>query len=338
MLSNNAIIEKMISAPEKVMCITHRRDFDGLASAALIMHYFNVPLRNVFFSDHETKDMLSTLEMVENTQIRNGVAVFTDLPLNPALENIVGGIIATLKSNGDMVVWLDHHRLSKNAESMIKKCDLFEMGESRKLCGAELVYKHLVSRKKDRYGMQLTRMAHMSDFYLMKGRNKKTIIMFGHAISYVNYYANPEKGLREIVRILSEADYGNEFVSAKDALYNAEAKDNKEKLRKTITTYKVGRITIGIGSGKHVDDNEACKEMIMDGFGCDVGILINLDSGRLNMRSAKGIDCLKLATSFGGGGHPQAAGATIKGINPNTAHGIDKIRKKILDKAKRIYS
>jgi nanoRNase/pAp phosphatase (c-di-AMP/oligoRNAs hydrolase) len=37
-------------------------------------------------------------------------------------------------------------------------------------------------------------------------------------------------------------------------------------------------------------------------------VYVNLSNGTAHLRSAKGVDCSKLAEHFRGGGHPQAAG------------------------------
>ena len=338
MLSDRSIIDKISSNPGNTICVTHRRDFDGLASAAFVIHYNKIPLNNIMFSDHNKADMSRALRAMKNMHLKNGVAIFADLPLNVGIENTVKSIIKTLQDSRNTVIWLDHHRLSSSGEKLIKKCDIAVYGENKRKCAAELVYAHLVTDKSDRYGKELARMAHVSDFYLGDKRYLETLINFGHAITYINYNDNTmERNLRRLVGCISNNDYKNRFVMINDNRYKKEARINKDKLRKNVETHMIGSIRIGIGSGMHIMDNEACRNIIMDEFSCDVAVFINVNGSKLNMRSRDGIDCYQLAKSLGGGGHMQAAGAAIKGVNLKTAAGIKLVRRKILKNATTLY-
>ena len=336
-ISRAALIEKIRKHPEKTICITHKMDLDGLSSAALLLHYFKVPLENIFFSDHEVKEITSSLKLVKSSNIKDAIFIFTDIPTNAAMERIVAQIIKRAKKKGT-IVWLDHHRISENAENILKNSDFFKIGENKNKCATELVYSYLVNNKKDKYGKELSKMTHISDFYIQDKRYLEDVIRIGNAITYINYDSKPEKNLRKLVKIIADGDYRNKFVLDIAQKYKKEAAINREKLRKNVEVHKIRKIKIGIGYGRHIDDNEACRKTIIGEFGCNIGVFINLDEGKLKLRSEEGIDCFLLAKSFGGGGHPQASGATPKGVSFDTKTGIDKLKKKILQNAIKIYS
>ncbi|UHR02922.1 bifunctional oligoribonuclease/PAP phosphatase NrnA [Peptoniphilus sp. GNH] len=67
-----------------------------------------------------------------------------------------------------------------------------------------------------------------------------------------------------------------------------------------------------VGAEKH--DSEGIVEFIRDIEGLELAVLLKekKDGGvRLSMRSKSQLDCAKIASFFGGGGHTRAAGATI---------------------------
>ena len=77
---------------------------------------------------------------------------------------------------------------------------------------------------------------------------------------------------------------------------------------------------------KEVDSSDACHEMI-DRSGADISILIKTGSRTASIRSVKS-DMSALAMSFGGGGHPHAAGFEVpRAYDIGNAKG----RKRLLD-------
>ncbi len=337
MVSKNIPIHNLPYPPNKILCVSHSQDLDGIASAAMVVHYLKIPLGNVSFSDHAIEAMRSTLNMVKHSSIHDGIIVFSDLPLNDSFTSVVDKIIKTLQKRNNKVIWMDHHMLTLNAEATIAKTDMYEAGENKRFCGAELIYKNLV-KEKERYGNKLAKIAHDSDFYVTDSKYLDIILRFGSAITYVNYTPKTaERDLRKLVKILSDANYNDKFLVGLEKKYIKEAEVNKIKTRKTVTTHRIGNLTLGIGSGLHIDDNSACRGIIMDEFGSDIAVFINTAQGKLKIRSKEGIDCSLLVRSLGGGGHPQAAGASPKNVKLGTAKGLEKIRKMILENAARIY-
>ncbi len=332
----DAIIKRITESPSKCICFTHRRDLDGLGSAAMLVHYLKLPISNVFFSDHENAEMERALATIKEAGIWNGVAIFVDLPINPSMDDIVGSIIGFLRETGNLVVWLDHHRLADSSEGVVRGCDFTICGEGDE-CGTELVYDNLV-RREDGYGKELARIAHISDFYVLGTGYSGVVTNIGGAITYANYTPYNDGELRNIVVDMANGDYSSRSIMRGSENYDREAKENIKIFRDTVTVHEVGKLRIGIGSGFHIDATDACRGVIIKEFGCDIGVMINTKEGKVNFRSnSDRVDTSLLARSLGGGGHPQASGATPRGFDASTKEGIENMRKRILEKAEEAY-
>ena len=90
-------------------------------------------------------------------------------------------------------------------------------------------------------------------------------------------------------------------------------------------------IAIGFSSDKICYDD--ALEALRNKSGKDIIILVDYDKNKASIR-AQHKNIMPLALALGGGGHPHAAGFSIKGINLKSKKGRKQIINKIISKAK----
>jgi DHHA1 domain. len=94
--------------------------------------------------------------------------------------------------------------------------------------------------------------------------------------------------------------------------------------------YKI--LKVDVGFSKNLKSNNAC-EKIFEKTNADIAIFVNIKSGSVSIRRKDKckVDLTKLASYFGGGGHPYASGFNLDKESLKTIK-TKKGKQKLLDK------
>ena len=268
--------------------VSHRKDLDGIASAAILKRAF--PGARVILIDYD--DIRDAFKSLEGTKEEIYVA---DLNIGAAEKKALGSIEKIAKNA--RILWLDHH----NWDPVVRKAAEKHMTliVNRDKCASEVVFDFF--GEGDSVDAKIARFARDQDFYTKK-------IYDANRISDVIAARHGNmRFLLSLVEMLSRGVFWKgEFDEIRDD-YIAK----KEKLLwdavGAMTYYENFAITL---SSPLVPSGEIAKETIEKK---KVDVLVILDPrGRISFRRKKGssVDLSVLARSFGGGGHPYAAGAS----------------------------
>lgn len=337
MITEDELYQLIISNPNKLYNITHIGDFDGIGSAAILAHYAGMPVEHVIFSSYSEEEIAHMKEGILRLNPSNSTIIFSDLSINDRSISAITDILTMLKKKGNRIAWFDHHSWSKKAINEVSKfCDFIICGENPEYCGAELVYK--VMSKSGTSAEKIAKTAHLTDFNLRTESNKNILDMLACTITFINYSDDNEENLRKLVKIISNLDFENEFIKDKYSSYNTEAAKNIKLLKENMVASTTGKYKVGIGYGKHIHKNAACA-CIEDKLGTDIELFIDVDKGKMSIRSRNGIDCSILAKALEGGGHPQAAAAEIEDKSYlKSKDGLNDLMKILINKAKEVYA
>ncbi len=335
MLTEDELYSLIMRSNDNLYSVTHN-DFDGIASAAVLVHYTGMRLDRVFFNP-SVDGFASVHESLIKENPHGSTIVFTDLSISDGLLGRVSNMLKFLKSNNNTVAWIDHHQLSEEVIFEASElCDFIICGEDPKHCATELIY-NILSRS-DQSAKEVADTAHLIDFNLMDNKNKELMDSLACSITFINYSGNPAPGLRKLVDIVSKGELRSTFIKDLYSKYMKEAEANTELLKRNARSFKAGDYTIGIGYGKHIQSSAACAT-IHDKLNTDINVFIKTDIMSMSIRSDAGADCSILARALGGGGHPQAAGAQPPGTyNPDDKIGMDKMIEYVISTARSIYS
>ncbi len=289
--------------------ITHSTDMDGMSSAALLVHNYRIPLKNIMFISYDEKRFDYTIKKIGNMRAKSDVFIFSDYMANKRQANAIKRVVMRLKKDSNIVIWLDHHPWSDETFRLISKyCDIIIAGENRYMCGAQIVYDVLC--EKDRYGDSITKLAHTADFGLTSKTNETWLRRIASAVRYSNNIEDIEKAdmsLRRVVKAVSMKDTKNNYVKKIADRFVSQSRKGTKRLLSNLATINVNGVKIMAGFGKKLQTQEVCTK-ILKRFKADIAIYIDVNERRVHMRSKGRIYCSRLAVLYGGGGHPYASG------------------------------
>ncbi len=330
----------------KIYNITHSSDIDGLASAALLVHCYGMPVRNVFFSQPGGKPFEDGLRLIKRLGGKGNLLVLTDLAMNKSNNKKMAVALSSFKRKGNSIIWLDHHGWDESSvKALSKYCDIIVTGELP-FCGADLVYKLLC--EKDALGDELAKIAHLADFAIYPKKYGKLIwnINYTQKVLGTDERIDSPK-LRRLVSLLSMGRYNDKYITSVANAYIKMSKPYMDALMKGATAVNVNGIRIAIGFSKKISNQVACIDML-ERFGADVAVYVPTDTGHCSIRCQSridrkrmvrigGVDGAKLARAFGGNGHPLASGFAIEVGNGLTKQGVEKTRELIIENARKVY-
>jgi oligoribonuclease NrnB/cAMP/cGMP phosphodiesterase (DHH superfamily) len=296
--------------------ITHQKDMDGMASAALLVRYCGMNPKNAFFADYSDEIYLDALANISKINGSGHVLVITDLCL--VMDKLSQTIKAFKKfrGKGNSIIWLDHHEWEDKVTRAISKyCDFMLVGENLLFCGAELVYQLFC--KHDRTGDRITKITHLCDFWIRSKSSAENKLMdkLSFGIMEIRGKKNWKPTMRTLISHIAKGDMDCQLINDAYKTYTKKTAKPMREMLDNRSTIKVSRIKIGIGFGTTLSSQDACMALI-EKNGNDIGIYVRKTTCAGSIRSVRdanrwGINVLPLAKALNGGGHPLASGIFV---------------------------
>ncbi|MDE1865544.1 MAG: hypothetical protein KGH94_02810 [Candidatus Micrarchaeota archaeon] len=317
----------------RTMVISHNADIDGIGCAALLQMRYKIKDSDIFLIDYSIEALQGVEKAIKRMKPKDVDLFITDLAANDQKVGLFLSIIKTIKKGGGKVRWFDHHPWSEQAVKRITpECERIICGE-RNECATEITSRELGLEGK--FVGRFTRICHYSDFNLKPKDSKSRSLIKTYAIGITKYNIDPrpsaDKNLKALARTLAGGELSNP-----DIVHAAREFDRISKAR--IGEMKKELVPIGskiaVGFARTLNSTNACYHIIKKS-GRDIGIFVNLDAKRCNIRSVKS-NINPLAASLGGGGHPHASGFSFdpKKYPVNTQKGRVLLLKRIERAAK----
>ena len=288
-----------------VISLTHATDIDGVGSAALIRMKYGIPTERAFLTDYRTETIESAYKGMRGFIKKGTVLIAADLAVGTESGRSFFKIVNAVKRAGGHVMWFDHHPWDgPYAKKIARLCDVVIFGENRKFCGTEITKRELKINGK--FENEFAKIVHLSDFAVRPESKRRYAVIGYYALSISLYQMLPyDKRIRKL-RHMVEAISGKKLLDARiKADANRFRKMNDRQTKVMLKDLYVGD-NIVVGFAGDIQKTYACMKLIEE-TGKDIGVYINMRSGRGHMRSVKS-DCSLLAAEFNGGGHPHAAG------------------------------
>jgi oligoribonuclease NrnB/cAMP/cGMP phosphodiesterase (DHH superfamily) len=311
-----------------LLSISHDKDVDGLASAAIVWRYAktkNLDFKAILADYGSFEQVFATIAKQRDTLI-----IITDLGMDDTIIDVVQKGVTKAISQGCRIVWLDHHQWSDNAIKMILSLgNKPVLKVNHEFCAAEITHKVLMPR--DEVSAELAKIAHDTDFNL---REIEAATALTDAVSVIRFGAidKKEEVTDTIYPILTKlADSGmsgvwdNDAHKFKDTLLNKRVenyrKEKTKKMRKALAGHhdevihgklvRIVEIHSGLTStdmGTFASNQENLTSIDPEMKVAD--LLLSLSQGGMLgfRRGRDGVLCNAAAKLFNGGGHPYAAG------------------------------
>jgi len=325
--------------------MTHSVDMDGMASAALLVRNLGMPVENTIFINYGGETFEHAMSSLSKIEGSGNILVISDFCLTDLLIKRMEGELQSFRKKGNRILWIDHHPWSTKALRSAKRyCDLLIVGENPYFCGAELVYRLLC--KKDKFCDELTRITHLSDFWLRSKskRDNDLVDKIAFGLKQLRSGSGRDTALRDFVSELAAGNIDCKIINDAYSKYERKTRPILVEMLSSCSVIRVSGIKIGIGFGTVLAAQEACMAII-ERKRCDVGIYIDSKSLHGSIRSVRdeqtwGVDILELAESISGGGHALAAGFSFEGSGhqTDTMEGRRALVDEIRRNAERIYS
>jgi len=297
--------------------ISHRKDLDGLASAAIALRYVALHRRLPFVLS--LKDYVDDDPVVEAKflDLQNSKFCIMDLSTNlPKMDPILEKL-RMLKSWNNEIYWFDHHPTQDHIKSSLgATVDILDLRSSSTVA-SEITYENLFTRSNlvDSHAELLAKLGRDADLLELKYDVTSKLMA---VIDYFNYL---DKGsvifprLQSMVMQLSfpriEADQDGILEPYQSALLEEYEKLKTRDISKIIEgteVFDAGRHRVALFMYPPTFSGTQASKVVLDHFKVHLSIGLS-DQGEGSVRrSVEGISCRKVAELFGGGGHDYAAG------------------------------
>ncbi len=306
------VVVKIGKLPEikgNVYVITHRRDFDGISSAAQLVRRYSKSVKKIHFANYDDMAFRSAMGALMHDKPKNSTIVITDLSAQDSRIEAITGMLKRLRRAGNNVVWLDHHPWSWNAmESISKYADFVVAGENKDHCASELVFMEICNG--DKTCRRLSQLAHITDFNLVP-RSVPEDSMLRRISSVITYLDTESTSaytkMLQVTKEVADGKLNGRQIKRVYGEYKNSERANMGTLRETMCALASKKFKIGMAFADNLQTNFASSE-ISKLTGSKIQIFVTTKDGSAHLRSFYGVDCSLLSKALGGNGHPQASG------------------------------
>jgi oligoribonuclease NrnB/cAMP/cGMP phosphodiesterase (DHH superfamily) len=322
--------------------ISHRKDLDGLSSAALSLRYVAKHRRQpyvVSLKDYTDEDAVVEGKFLE---LQNSKFIITDLSTNlPDLEPILEKL-RTIKSWNNEISWFDHHPSNEQIRTSLSTVvDFLDLRDSSTVA-SEITYQDLYIRNgiDDAHALLLSRLGRDSDLLELKYPVTSKLMAMIDYSNYLDRGSIISPKLLQIVIQLAfpriEADEDG-IVEPYQEGFIEEYEDLKTRERKKILAdsevFQAGKHSVVLFRFPRLFSGTQASMIVLDHFKADLSIGLS-DSGEGSVRrNVEDISCRRIAELFGGGGHEFAAGFPSEGgklSGPEFEKYKEKVKKAVI--------
>jgi oligoribonuclease NrnB/cAMP/cGMP phosphodiesterase (DHH superfamily) len=295
-----------------ILSITHRRDFDGVSSAAQLICKYGGAVKRVLFSNYDEETFHATIETIKGMNLKDTNIIVSDLSAQDGRVEAVTALFKSLKADGNRIIWLDHHPWSDYALRRISKSvDFIIAGENSDYCASELVFRVLCSD--NAVCKALSEFAHITDFNLKAHikRDESALKKISEVITYLDTESKKSNlSMLRLAREVSAGELNGPECKKVHKEYKIDERKNLKAIKATVASISGSKYIIGVAFSTNMESNLACTK-ISELTGSKIQVFVTTKDGSAHVRSFSGIDCSRLSRALGGNGHPQASGFQV---------------------------
>jgi len=332
-----------------VVAISHRNDFDGVASAALVVRYSSI--LNNFPSVVSLKDYGDKEKVVESKflDLSNCSFFISDLSTNVKDIDEIVSKIRVLKEKQNKVFWIDHHQTT---EEIINKLGNVLDGvyiRSGSITATEITYEVLYRQNgiEDEYARRLANLAHQTDMWKFEEKISFDLVELVSYLNYLDYDSSLRPWLTSFVFYLAgktrninlEDPLNEEYRKMLDS-FRLKKDEALQIVENSLYNFEVNGIKFSVAWSPRILYSSIAADYLMKKYDSDVYIIVKEDGNASVRRKNERIDCSEVAKIFNGGGHVFASGMSIskekiplnkypnylKIIEDNIRRNIDKVK------------
>ncbi|MEM0297637.1 MAG: DHHA1 domain-containing protein [Zestosphaera sp.] len=275
----------------RTVLITHT-DLDGLASGALILKKLGSLDRVYFAQPHYLHSKLAG--------VPGGSTVYvTDLGVNSNTLDKVKEQVKKILVSGGKVYWFDHHVWEDSWIADMTKLGV-DLYVDRTACSAWVVSKYLDVKDSD----DLVRTACSVDLWLMNDWRGNYLSRY---VGYTGGNAWKERALRKLAQFSGSVDH--EIFEVTEKAITKELNVYSKALKKANVKECNGVKIVYYLKDEEEHLTSYIANTLIARYEADVAVICR--RGSVSLRSRE-VDVREIAMRMGGGGHPKAAGASLR--------------------------
>lgn len=297
-----------------IVSITHRSDFDGIASGALIVRYAALHKKSpflVYLKDYGDKENVIEEGLFKLTNCKLYIA---DLSTSFKHFNEVVKRIRRLRCGE--IYWFDHHPTSNENLNKLKELGVKLDIRPGFSSSAIIVYENLYSKSgiEDEIARKIADYADDIDSWRLSMPLSRDIM---DLVAYYKYLdeANPlHPHLKSYLLYLSglkDQNLVREQHKAHIEIYRKLKDRARDVISRTVEVFEIDGINYAICYAPCYISSSQAAEFVLDSVKAQVAIVVK-EEGTGSVRRRGDVDVSKIARLFEGGGHPYAAGMRLK--------------------------
>lgn len=290
-----------------MLIISHARDIDGIFSAALAIRKAKKENENysLILIDYPEYDLL--IDKIKNSG--EDRIIILDIGVN---DNKVKELIEALKSSKSFIIWVDHHVWENSTIKEVSKyCNLVIGNNS-----ATFLFSRIFS--KDSFSRKLAKVADDSDFFINKLKISKKLSLI---ITYFNAFSKEK--LYWLAEYFSENTRLSRDMEELAEKIEKEIEEARKEVEKKLEIIEIQKKRIGLVELSKILNPSFEGDRLIKEKNLNTCIMLFKNENGYSV-SIRGEKALELAKLLGGGGHPNAAGASI------AYNDVEKIKQNLL--------
>ncbi|MEM0117072.1 MAG: DHH family phosphoesterase [Conexivisphaerales archaeon] len=328
-----------------VVIISHRKDLDGLSSAALMVRYFTKHRPSPFYLT--LRDYPDGANVIEDKllNVKHAEIYLADLATDQKFIEEVIAKLKRLKANANKVVWMDHHPTRPEIATSIRNTiDILDLRDST-TTGSETVYDRLYRNNgiKDSHAEMLAKLGHDSDLMEMKIPVTSKLVML---IDYYNYIDADTLFYPDLIQLVLhlaapriESDQAKLLTPDHVQQLNKYSRlldREKKKVFANVEIIESGGFKFAVFSYPSIFSGTRISAEVLSHFNVDASVGYSSDGSGSVRRNSEAISCRKIAKLLGGGGHEFAAGFSL-GFEVKNKDSDKRARMEIIEAIKKVY-
>ncbi|MBO3801721.1 MAG: DHHA1 domain-containing protein [Thermoproteota archaeon] len=303
-----------------VVSISHRNDFDGVASASLVVRYASVI--NNFPSIVSLKDYGDKEKVVEDKllSLTNAYFVISDLSTNVKEIDEIIERIRKLKATQNKIIWADHHQTTEEIKDKLSNVvDALYIRESE-ITATEIIFDVLYKQNgiKDEYANRLANLSHQTDMWKFEESVSWDLVELVSYLNYLDYDSSLRPWLNGFVLYLAGKTKNinlnnplNEEYKRMLEVFRKKKEESLQVVETSLYQFEVNSIKFVVAWSPRILYSSIAVDYIMKKVDADVFIVVKEDGNASVRRKNEKINCAEVAKIFGGGGHVYASGMSV---------------------------
>jgi oligoribonuclease NrnB/cAMP/cGMP phosphodiesterase (DHH superfamily) len=325
--------------------ISHRKDLDGIASAALMVRYVTKHNPSPFYLT--LRDYPDGAELIEEKLLGAKGFEFLIADLSTDQKDIEEVLrrIRLIRASGNRITWMDHHPTTDSIKSRLGELvDVLDLREST-TTGSQIVHERLYALNgiEDAHAEFLSSLGRDADLMELRYETTPKLVSLIDYYNYLDHESVFHPNLMQLALYLAtpkeEADQEELLLEKHEediSKYESMKQEGRKKILSDVEVIKSGRFRFAIFAYPSLFSGTQASAYVLEALDVDASVGFSEEGSGSVRRKNKEVNCREIAIQLGGGGHEFAAGFGL-GFRVNTREELEKAKRTLKEAVVKVY-